>query len=627
FINGSDDQYTEDWFNEEKSIFLRLVEQVKKEKRESQVGYINVQGEALLVAIHKIYDVEKKNPSNGFLVMSTALDKRFIDSTANITHLDISILPIAVYSTISSLASNTLNDDCKILTSVDDLFVYTTVTDIFNTPSFCIELRRERTIAAFGEEISRKNFIAMLILSFCILLAGLALLYFAQRRFMQEEIAYRSTHDPLTNLPNMLFFKQNFPLFLKQAQRKKAAFGFIFIDIDRFKSVNDSYGMKEGDLVLCDIASRVRKEAAADMAFRFGADKFALASIAKDKNHIEKQAIAVRSALNEPFLLTSGSMRITASIGLSFSPHHGNNANAIMHAAELAMYKAKENGGNSITVYTPGLDEEASSKKRLETALYKTIEDNAFFVNYQPKIDIRKKRVVGCEALIRWQQDGRWIPPSTFIPFAEEIGLVTKIDMFVLRTACKQIVQWQKEGIEAVPIAVNMSVKGILLNDFVEQVQSIMQEEGVPSSLIDLEITETSLITDPERAFFAIARLHDAGIRIALDDFGTGYSSLSYLSRLPISFLKVDKKFVDAIFSGREADKTLISAIFSLAENLSMLTISEGVETKDQLDFLANHGAAIIQGYLFSKPLFADACTEYLRNQKTIIEQVMGDVA
>ncbi|MBQ7607894.1 MAG: EAL domain-containing protein, partial [Desulfovibrionaceae bacterium] len=328
--------------------------------------------------------------------------------------------------------------------------------------------------------------------------------------------------------------------------------------------------------------------------------------------------------LNKTFAVEGNKLHVNTSIGLAYLSNDCKDIMDLVHNAELAMYDAKRQGGKAISIYDMSMTEAVSGKKQLETALYEAVEKKAFTVHYQPKVDVAKKDIAGCEALVRWQTaDGKWVSPAAFVPIAEETGLVTSIDMFVLRKACQQVLAWDKDGSGAVPIAVNMSVRSILSEGFADQVIQILKEEGTPSSLIDIEITETSFMSDMDTAFAAISRLNEAGIRIALDDFGTGYSSLQYLSAMPISFLKIDRKFVDDIFSGNEPAQPLVKSIIALAANLGMQIICEGVEDKNQLAFLVGNGATIIQGYIFSKPLNEADCREYLRNRKEHIARVI----
>lgn len=374
-----------------------------------------------------------------------------------------------------------------------------------------------------------------------------------------------------------------------------------------------------------DVDALLRSLEAPDCVARSSADRFLVAIADAHQDAVKNRAQKILEALKKPFNVNGNALFLSIRMGLAFLPEECEDESDFVHYAELAMHDAHKNGGDSISVFDEVMKTAAFEKKQLEIDLRKAIEQNALTVHYQPKVDIAKNDVAGCEALVRWRtEDGKWVPPPVFIPVAEEIGLVTRIDMFVLRTACRQVAAWEKDGTGAVPVSVNMSVKSILLDGFADAVLRIMEEEGAPSSLIDIEITESCFMSDMETALKAVSRLHEAGIHVELDDFGTGYSSLQYLSAMPISILKIDKKFVDDIFSGKDTAQPLVKSIISLAVSLGMHTVSEGVEDRSQLEFLVRNGAHIIQGYLFSKPLAAADCGEFLRNRKARIEAVMN---
>ncbi|MCR4667502.1 MAG: bifunctional diguanylate cyclase/phosphodiesterase, partial [Desulfovibrio sp.] len=435
---------------------------------------------------------------------------------------------------------------------------------------------------------------------------------------------YRVKHDLLTDLPNTFYLAEQLPEIIKMAKREKVTVGLLYIGFDNFKSVNNCYGHKHGDAVLCTITERLRDLSEPRYLARSNGDTFQVVLTGQNKESIISQANYIFATMGEPFTVQGNMLYIGASMGLAFIDGDDDSTMNLLHYAELAMFDAKSHGGNSLSLYEESMRASAYDKTQLENALHNAVEHNEFTVFYQPKIDISKKDVAGCEALVRWRKnDGKWVSPATFIPLAEETGLVTCIDMFVLRTACRQVLVWKNAGLGVVPVAVNMSVHSILSAGFADKVIHILEEEGTPSSLIDIEITETSFMSDMSRAFEVISRLHEAGIRIALDDFGTGYSSLQYLSAMPISFLKIDRKFVDDIFSGKVTAQPLVRSIISLAENLRMHVISEGVEKKEQLRFLADNGADIIQGYIFSKPLSSDDCEMYLRDREARIATVL----
>ena len=435
---------------------------------------------------------------------------------------------------------------------------------------------------------------------------------------------YRAKHDKLTDLPNLVFLSEELTKTLSKARKQHLCVGLLHINLDNFKGVNSCYGYQQGDAILCEIAIRLLDLLPVKYLARSNADNFHVILTAKNRNLLISQANHVLSALQEPFAVQENTLHICVSIGLAVFDGNCDREINLIHCAELAMFDAKKHDGDIVSLYDESMRTSALDKKQLEDALHKAVENNAFSVYYQPKVDISKNDVTGCEALVRWQDsDGKWISPAVFIPVAEASGLVTRIDMFVLRSACRQVRAWQKDGTGPVPISVNMSVRSILSDGFSDQVLRILKEEGTPTSLIDIEITESSFMSDINTAFKAISRLHDAGLHVELDDFGTGYSSLQYLSAMPISVLKIDKKFVDDIFSGKKTAQPLVKSIISLAKSLGMHTVSEGVEDKNQLAFLMSNGAHVIQGYLFSKPLSAADCGDFLRNRKANIAAVM----
>ncbi|MBO4368982.1 MAG: EAL domain-containing protein [Desulfovibrio sp.] len=622
FIDGSNLEYGDDWVDAESALFDRIAKMIKRSNFESTDGFVMVKGVGMIIAANKIYDSEKQKSFRGFLIMASALDAHFKEKAYSISALRFSFLPVTLFTTL--YAAKTKGENFKLLQTEDEIRVYSIVNDIFWEPAFCLELRRKREIAAFGEEISHKNFWLTLSLCISILLAGVAMLSYAYRRFLREEMTYQAKHDSLTGLPNGDLLIERFPKIIKIAQGIRASVGLLYLDVDNFKSINDSYGYQQGDAVLREIANRLRTLNSTEALARTSVDNFHIVITAANQDLVLEKAQKILDTLKEIFFIGNNKLHISISIGLAYFTSGCSDILTLIHHAELAMYDAKQQGGNTISLYNKSMTEAVYGKKQLETALYEAVEKEAFIVNYQPKVDISKNDIAGCEALVRWQTgDGKWVPPPAFIPIAEETGLVTSIDMFVLRTACRQVLAWEKDGSGAVPIAVNMSVRSILSEGFAERVMGILEEEGTPPSLIDLEITETCFMSDMETAFAAISRLHEGGMHIALDDFGTGYSSLQYLSAMPISFLKIDRKFVDDIFSGKMTAQPLVRSIIALAANLGMHVICEGVEDKNQLAFLAGNGAHIIQGYLFSKPLSAADCGEFLQNRKAHIAEVM----
>ncbi len=621
FIDGSKLEYGDDWTEYEARAFDRIVKFVREKGSESFDGFVNVEGVAMAVAVHKVFDSRKEKSSNGYLIMSSAIDWHFREWAQKISGLDFSILPLARYEMADGTA---VKDGRKVIETDGVILAYSVINDVFGKPAFCLELRKPRSIAEFGKEMSHKNFLLMLILCVLVLCVGLIIIHFAHQHGIRLEMNFRLKHDALTWLPNLKCFLERLPAIMKEASRNGDCLAVVYLNTKNFKSVNDSYGYSQGDEVLKEIASRLRTLEAPERVARSSADRFLVAISDARQDAVKKRAQKILEALQKPFNVKGNALFLSICMGLAFLPEECENETDFVHYAELAMHNAHKNGGNSISFFDELMKTEAFEKKQIEIDLRNAIEQRALTVYYQPKVDIAENDVAGCEALVRWQtENGQWVPPPVFIPVAEEAGLVTQIDMFVLRTACRQALQWQKDGSGAVPVSVNMSVRSILSDGFADAVLRILEEEGAPSSLIDIEITESCFMSDMETAFKAISRLHEAGLHVELDDFGTGYSSLQYLSAMPISILKIDKQFVDDIFSGKEAAQPLVKSIISLAVSLGMHTVSEGVEDRKQLDFLASNGAHIIQGYLFSKPLSASDCGEFLRNRKVRIEAVM----
>lgn len=608
------------FFSEAEKLYLEFIENMKKLSMNSLSSLSNISGTSVFISVQQIKNLPNAEPV-GYLVLSRLVDESFLSLIQDATQLSITQKPLSTYAMVREPE---LKKAIKIVRKGDICYVYALINDFFAKPSLCFEIRIPRVIVMFGVHIAERNFFYMLIIGLLILLGGLYLLHRVHRRFVAEEIKFRAEHDGLTGLPNKLLFAKHLPSVLEKARTDNMHTGVLFLDLDRFKRVNNSYGYGHGDQLLREVAFRLQTFFPNSFVARQSGDEFLLVSVTQNQHEFMHFSHNVLAAIHQPFVISNSSVHIGASIGIATSPEDGFNPEVLIHRAELAMYMAKESGRDNVCFFLAEMDEDAFRKKRLETELYEALENNWLTVFYQPKVDIKRLDVEGCEALIRWKaKNGKWVPPPAFIPLAEEIGLVTRIDMFVLRSACRQTLEWKRIGM-TIPVAVNMSAKTILSEGFAEQVIQILQEEGTPAELIDIEITESTLMNDLETAQKAISALHKAGMRIALDDFGTGYSSLQYLSEMPISALKIDKKFVDDIFSVKETAKPLVKSILSLASNLGMKTVSEGVENKSQLDFLIANGANIIQGYLFSKPLSGTDCSDFLINRKSHISAVMN---
>lgn len=598
-------------------VVARLVKTLNSGEQDWLSGFVKIGDEVNVIAIHRIYDGNQQKEPKGYLIMGQALDRDFVAEAERFTRKTFNFLPLAAFDNPALEAQG----DIKLAITENLFSVITRCKDIFHEPSWCLELNIERSIARVGRQMSFKNFLLMLGLGLALLIVGMTVLHYNEQAAMRREIAYRENHDSLTGLYNKNFLLEHLATILADNSRHVTV---IVVDIDRFKSVNESYGHKFGDLLLFEVASRFWKLPFQGFAGRSGGDEFLLFSECESRDEAEIIGNLVLKAFDTAFDISGQSIFLSASIGIACAPEDGQDAHKLLQRAELAMYAAKSAGKNILSFFNVRMDEEASKRMALEAALHRAVEENALTVFYQPKVDGIRRRVVGLEALVRWHlDDGRWIPPSAFIPVAEEINLVARIDMLVLRKACRQVKVWAAEGC-AVPVSVNMSAKSILAETFAEEVQKIITSEGTDPSLIEVEVTETCLVTNLDVASKAIAQLTNAGIQVSLDDFGTGYSSLLYLHALPIACLKIDKKFIDDLNAQANSSNNLVKGILGLASGLGMETVAEGVEERSQLDFLTDNGCAVIQGYFFSKPLNAQDCENFLFSQRQRFDEILG---
>ena len=437
-------------------------------------------------------------------------------------------------------------------------------------------------------------------------LSVISLLDISERSAMEKELAYRANHDLLTGLANKSLAEERLLSALKDASDAGGMVGVLLVDLDRFKQVNDSFGHSLGDKLLRQAAERLTYLARCDdCVARTGGDEFVIvAGKVHDRGQIEALAKNVLCSLNRCFYVDEYSIYLSASIGIACYPDNGGTMESLLQSADLAMYRAKAKGKNTYEFFTEDLTVAANDRMALETELFRAMDAAVFEVHYQPKINIADRTLEGCEALVRWKRaDGNWISPSVFIPLAEETGLVRRLDMFVLRRACRQQREWLAQGLGNVRVAVNMSGRSIAAETFVDDVLDMLRREGVRPEHVGIEITETAFMSNMAEASRAIAALSEQGVRIYLDDFGTGYSSLHYLHTMPIASLKIDKSFIDGINAPANASNEMVKTVLTLASGLGMSTVAEGVETREQAEFLAENGCRVIQGYLFSPAL------------------------
>lgn len=422
----------------------------------------------------------------------------------------------------------------------------------------------------------------------------------------EAKLAHLAYFDPLTHLPNRMKLMMQLKQEIKHAKRLNAQLATVFIDVDLFKHINDSFGHSIGDEMLVELAKRLRSQLREqDVLSRIGGDEFValVSGIQKleDANLVIEQ---LRQVFEQPFVVSTGDhLRLTASMGVSIYPSDGANADTLLRNADAAMYRAKSEGRNNYAFYTESLTKESIEHLKLQSALYGALEQNALYLMYQPKLDLVSRKTIGVEALLRWNDPvlGQ-ISPGVFIPVAEKIGLIYDIGLWVLETACLQGVRWLSEEKPFGRIAVNVAGQQLQRSSFVEDVKRILAQTGLPATRLELEVTESVMMHNPDTAIRDLKLLGDLGIELSVDDFGTGYSSLNYLKKLPIHKLKIDQSFVrDIPF---DTNNTAIAkAVIALGHALKLEIVAEGVETQDQAEFLTQNLCDQAQGYLFSRPL------------------------
>jgi len=431
----------------------------------------------------------------------------------------------------------------------------------------------------------------------------------------EAELAHLVYYDPLTKLPNRMTLTAQIEQEIRHAQHQDSQLALVFIDVDLFKQINDSFGHLIGDEILVELASRLTvQKGPEDTLARIGGDEFVV--LFPGGGNSEELTLALsklREAFEQPFSIEGHEqIRLTASMGVSVYPHDGNDGYTLLRNADAAKHRAKQDGRNSYAFYTESLTLESREHLKLQSALHVALEEGNFHLVYQPKLNFNSLKTVGFEALLRWRDPVLGdISPGVFIPIAEKIGLINAIGSWVLRAACQQGVKWIKEGKKFGRIAVNIAGQQIKRSSFVDEVKQILNETGLPAQSLELEVTESFMMSDPEAAIRDLRALGDLGIELSVDDFGTGYSSLNYLKKLPIHKLKIDQSFVRDI--PVDANNTAIAkAVIALGHALNLQVIAEGVETEEQADFLRESGCDEAQGYLYSRPQLATELQNFL---------------
>jgi len=438
----------------------------------------------------------------------------------------------------------------------------------------------------------------------------------------QAQIEFLAHHDPLTNLPNRLLFNSRVEHAIERAQREKHKIAVLFLDLDQFKHINDSLGHPIGDQVLQMLGLRLKQLIRAeDTLARLGGDEFTILleeiSGPIDAGHVATKVLA---SFTESFQIESHNLHISTSIGISLYPDDGNDLLKLIRNADTAMYRAKENGRNSYQFYSPNFTKAATERMQLESDLFGALKKQEFILYYQPQYNLTTDKIIGVEALIRWQhpQIGL-VPPDKFIPLAEESGLIIPIGEWVLTQACLQYVALQNAGLKLDHISINIAGQQIQRGNLLATVKEVIQSTGIQAKNLELEITESFIMQNAESAIKTLHDLQDLGLSMAIDDFGTGYSSLSYLKQLPIDKLKIDKSFIKNIPQDND-DIAITSAVIALGKSLHLKVIAEGVETLEQKTILEKEGCNEVQGYLYSRPLSAIDLSHLLQKQYTEIQ-------
>ncbi len=441
-----------------------------------------------------------------------------------------------------------------------------------------------------------------------------------ERKNAEDRLAYLAQFDTLTGLPNRHLFHDRLLQTMAQAKRSGHPMAMLFVDLDRFKLVNDTLGHGAGDKLLKEAAARLsRCVRTGDTAGRFGGDEFGaiLMDLAKpgDAGLVAQKIL---DALAQPFNLDGQDAFISASIGITLFPNDGDNPEALVMNADTAMYRAKEQGRNIYQFFTREMNERALQRVQMEAALRRALERKEFLLHYQPKVDLKTGKICGLEALLRWRHPEKGVVlPGEFVPILEDAGLIVQVGEWAIREVCAQINAWRDASFSVPPVTVNLSARQFQQKDLESTVRRILRETRVAPAFLQFELTESLLMQEPEAAARTLRGLRESGVKLSVDDFGTGYSSLAYLKRFPLDSLKIDRTFIRDITTDPE-DAAITLAIIGLAHNLNVKVVAEGVETREQLELLRKNGCDEIQGYLFSMPTTADACARMLHEGRQL---------
>jgi diguanylate cyclase (GGDEF)-like protein/PAS domain S-box-containing protein len=436
------------------------------------------------------------------------------------------------------------------------------------------------------------------------------------RKRTEAQIQHMAHHDALTDLPNRQLLRDRIESAVATAARNRESFAVMFVDLDRFKNINDSMGHSQGDRLLVELAGRLRAAVRRqDTVSRPGGDEFNLLLPRTDADGAAHLAQQVVVAVSRPYLIDGRELTVTPSIGIAMFPNDGTDVETLLQSCDAAMYLAKKAGGNGFRFFAPDMHRHASRMLQVENALRRALERDELTVHYQPQVDLHTGAVVGCEALTRWNHEelGQ-VSPAEFIPVAEESGLILPLGAWVLRTSAAQAVAWQRQGLPALVMAVNVSALQFRQTQFPEQVAQVLREAGLSAQWLELELTESVMAENPEQAITTMGQLHGLGVRLSIDDFGTGYSSLAYLKRFQVDKLKIDQSFVRDLHTDANS-ASIATAVIAMAHSLGLSTIAEGIETQEQHHWLAQQGCSQGQGYRFTPALPPEALVQWLQDR------------
>jgi diguanylate cyclase (GGDEF)-like protein len=451
------------------------------------------------------------------------------------------------------------------------------------------------------------------------------------RKEFEDQIYDLAFYDRLTGLPNRQLFQQTLDVAIDSAEKTDGQFTVLFVDLDRFKRINDTLGHSMGDTLLHSVAERLRNctgvndsGAGIELA-RLGGDEFVVllpgVGCAFSASEMAERIV---TALSEPFQCDGHQLVVTPSIGVTMYPQDGKTSESLLMNADSAMYRAKAAGRNNHKFYSDTMRVRSLHRLDIENELRSAMNSDQFSLHYQPKVDLKEWSIVGVEALMRWNHPERgWISPAEFIPVAEETGMIVPMGRWVLQEACRQISRWRDTALSDIRVSVNMSSQQMYSDDLLLLVKENLTAARIRASSLELEITESLLMRDTESTVETLNELKALGIAISIDDFGTGYSSLSYLKRFPIDTLKIDKSFVQDLHIDND-DAAICAAILAMARRLDLNVVAEGVELNEQLQFLINHGCNQIQGYIFSKPLAAHDLEQFVNEKLGVLATVAG---